>query len=781
MDSLTVEVARAKEALQTFFDRAPFGVHHYRLLAGDRLEFMEGNAAADRILGIKHAELVGKTIEEAFPSLADGPVPVAYRRVARDGGVFEDEQISYSDERIIGVYDVHAFQPATGEVAALFRDITERRRAEIALSEKTEELDGYFSLGLELLCIASADGQLRRVNTEWEKTLGWTAAELEGSSLIDIVHADDREQTLALLHTLAAEKGVHSLVNRCRCRDATYRTLEWRASVTGGRIYAVARDITERVLMQEAIAEREKKLESIFRAAPVGIGLIAARVITDANDRLCEMLGYTRSELIGSPSSILFFSAEEHDKVMEGIRVALDASGVGSVESLCRKRDGTPMDVILGTARLVPSDPDSAITFTLLDVSERKRAEAERQSLESRMLQTQKLESLGVLAGGIAHDFNNILMAVLGHADLAQTRLPPSSAVLENITEIEKAARQAAGLCRQMLAYSGKGKFQVAPLNVSEVIAEMEHMLEVSVSKKAALQLLLAPGLPSIEADAAQIRQVVMNLVINASEAIGDSAGLITVATGSLTCDRQYLRSISLDDDLAEGRYVFFEVTDNGRGMSPATQARIFEPFFTTKFTGRGLGLAAVLGIMRGHKGAIKVYSEEGRGTTFKALFPATAATSVTPAPPSSGTNVWQGTGLVLLADDEEAVRTVCTDMLKVLGFDVICAQDGREATEVFAKHRDRIVCVIMDLTMPKMDGEEAFREIRRIKPDVRVLLSSGYNEQEAVQRFVGRGIAGFLQKPYQLSVLAQKLREILGGRGQEARPAPQGPPNGDY
>ena len=254
-----------------------------------------------------------------------------------------------------------------------------------------------------------------------------------------------------------------------------------------------------------------------------------------------------------------------------------------------------------------------------------------------------------------------------------------------------------------------------------------------------------------------------MNLVTNASEAIDDRSGVILVTTGLMYCDREYLREVYLDEGLPEGNYVFLEVADSGKGFDTQTRSRLFDPFFTTKFTGRGLGLAAVLGIVRGHKGAIKVYSEIGKGSTFKVLLPAVDADVVVGSEPVSSEPAWKGTGCVLLVDDEEEVRRVGRRMLQKLGFDVLLAADGREALGLFEQHASRITAVILDLTMPHLDGEAAFRELRRLKADVAVILSSGYNEQDVTQRFVGKGLAGFIQKPYQVSALRAKLQQILG------------------
>ncbi len=390
------------------------------------------------------------------------------------------------------------------------------------------------------------------------------------------------------------------------------------------------------------------------------------------------------------------------------------------------------------------------------------RARVEHQTrLERQMQHAQKLESLGVLAGGIAHDFNNLLTAILGNADLALSEMSPVAPGRDCMLEIAKVARRAADLCRQMLAYSGRGKFVVEAVDLSQMVEQMAHIIEATCSRQAALRWDLAPELPAVDADASQLRQVIMNLVLNASEAIGDQSGLISISTGVLDCDEGYLAGTWLDEDRPAGRYLYVDVADTGCGMDETTKARIFDPFFSTKFTGRGLGLAAVLGIVRGHKGAIKVQSEPQHGTSVRILLP--ARSGAMPEPPETvRDDPWRGSGTVLLVDDEEAIRSLGRRILTSLGFEAVLAADGREAVACFREHRDRIDCVILDLTMPYMNGDEAFRELRRIDPEVRVILSSGYQEAEATQCFAGQGLAGFIQKPYQASILADQLRRVL-------------------
>ncbi len=423
------------------------------------------------------------------------------------------------------------------------------------------------------------------------------------------------------------------------------------------------------------------------------------------------------------------------------------------------------------TARFVALTDSNMVLASARDISDRVRAEQSRRKLETQLQHAQKLESLGVLAGGIAHDFNNLLTSILGYSDLARDALQPDSTPRSYVDEVVKGARRAAELTQQMLAYSGKGKFVVQPLSLSALVEDMGRLLEVSISKKCVLKYHFVPDLPACEADAAQMRQIIMNLIINASEAIGERSGVIAVSTGVIYCDRAYLSESYLDDNLPEGLYTYLEVADTGCGMSDETKARLFDPFFTTKFTGRGLGLAAVLGIVRGHHGALKVYSELGTGTTFKVLFPATSDPAHPGTDRAEAASSWRGHGIALIVDDEESVRGLARQMLEKMGFTVLTAVDGRDGVEVFRREHERIRLVLLDMTMPHLDGEQSFREMRRIRTGVPTVLSSGYNEQTATNRFAGKGLAAFIQKPYQYQQLVDVVRKALGEATEPNQP----------
>ena len=514
-------------------------------------------------------------------------------------------------------------------------------------------------------------------------------------------------------------------------------------------------EIAERRHAEVALQASEHKLRSIFAS------LTDVIMILDAEGRYVEIAPTSTSGLYRPSEDLLgkrisdLFPPEQADFFLSTIKMTLSTGETSSVDY---KLNIGGEDVWF-TGNVTPMSED-LVVWSARDITQRKLSEDDRLKLEKQMLHTQKLESLGVLAGGIAHDFNNILTAIVGNADLALMRLKPESPAIENLHRIETAAARASELARQMLAYSGKGRFVIEDLDLNRLVEEMGHMLEVSISKKALLRYNYYTPLPSMRGDATQIRQIIMNLVINASEAIGDRSGVISLTTGCLDCNDSYFRDSWLSDPVPDGLYVYLEVSDTGCGMDRETMLKIFDPFFTTKFTGRGLGMAAVLGIVRGHRGAIKVYSEPGCGTTFKVMFPAGEMPAELFGGEENPDLKWHGSGTVLLVDDEETVRALGSEMLKELGYRVVTANDGRQGVEVF-KSRNDIALVLLDLTMPHMDGAQCFRALRQVDPHVKVVMSSGFNEQEVTQKFLGKGISGFVQKPYKLSTLREVLSRI--------------------
>ncbi len=509
-------------------------------------------------------------------------------------------------------------------------------------------------------------------------------------------------------------------------------------------------DITERKSAAEARYRR------LFETAKDGMVIADADTgeITDVNPFLESLSGYPREKLVGRKLWEIepLNGNPEVESALERIRGQEKAH---FPDLLLRSKSGRAIHVEV-VANEYPEGSRKLVQFNIRDITERKRFERQLQH-------TQKLESLGLLAGGIAHDFNNLLTGIMGNASLGLTELPDSAPGRRHFREILSASQRAADLTRQMLAYAGKGQFVLNRIDVSQLIREIEPLIQTSIPKMVAIQLDLGSGLPAVEADPGQVQQLVMNLIINGAEAIGEGkAGTVVVRTGLRDLNGEDIQREFPNDHLIPGKYVGIEVHDTGSGMDEATRARIFDPFFTTKFQGRGLGLAAASGIVRSHKGAIRVYSSPGRGTSFEVLLPALAAKTIAPLAREVAGQIAPG-GDVLFIDDEEALRRLAQSALEHGGWHVLLAANGAEGVHVFEKHQDRIALVILDLAMPVMGGEEALERIKAIRSGIPVIVSSGYGETEAARRFAGKDTAGFLQKPYTVNQLMEAIAVVLG------------------
>ena len=597
-------------------------------------------------------------------------------------------------------------------------------------------------------------------NTAAHSQLGYTREEFAALTVPDIHASEDPEEVSRFAQRLQTDSSISfEALHRTKSGQLRANLVSLKQLEISGKqmVLSIHRDIAERKQAEEEMALMNFALNHIREAVYLIDEFARFKYV---NREACNVLGYSKAELteIGVADIDPEFPQERWPDHWQD----LQEIGTLKFESRHRRKDGTTFPTEI-TANYFEYNGTGYNLALVSDITEQKRIEKERLRFEKQLVQTQKLESLGVLAGGVAHDFNNLLAAIMGHAELAKRRLSPEASAIENLRQVEQAAERAADLAKQMLAYSGKGRFVIEVIDLNELLEEMLHMLQVSISKKVVLRLNPYTPLPTIDADATQLRQIIMNLVINASEAIGEKSGVISITTGCMDCDQDYLRDVWLDENLADGLYVSLEVADTGCGMDKNTMGRLFDPFFTTKFTGRGLGMSAVMGIVRGHKGAIKVYSEPEKGTTFKILLPASGK----PAEIFNGDRVedpWVGTGKVLLVDDEETVRGIGVEMLKELGFSPLTANNGIEALEVYRANPD-IALVILDLTMPQMGGEQCYRELRKLNPNVKVIISSGYNEYEVTQRFIGKGIAGFMQKPYKLSVLREAIKPVVNRR----------------
>jgi two-component system cell cycle sensor histidine kinase/response regulator CckA len=630
---------------------------------------------------------------------------------------------------------------------------------------------------LDLIAILDREGVMLYVSPSVERVLGYRADDLIGRNLFALVHPDDLPATLVDFRESIDQGGPRRWNEyRFRRHDGSWRFLEsnarsWLDQPDVRGVIVNSRDVTEPRLAQERLIRSERQLAAAQALAHVGSwewDLANNRFICSAE--MNRILGLQPDQEIGCDEFLERLHPDDREqtrRTLEAVRrhhqpfnftqrfIQPDGS-----ERVVISFGGIVLDQLGQTVRVFCACQD--ITERRLQDEELRRERTEKKQLEMQVQHSQKLETLGVLAGGIAHDFNNLLMVILGNAELAGLNLPADAPSREFLGQIETAATRAADLCKQMLAYSGKGKFAVRPLDLSSLVKEMADLLEIAVAKKGTPSYELADDLPAIEADTAQIQQVVMNLITNAADAVEADKGEVRVETRVIVADADLLSRCYCDSTVPEGLYVCLEVSDNGCGMDEETQSRIFDPFFTTKFTGRGLGMAAVLGIIRGHHGAIQVASAPGQGTTIWVLFPPSVQAPRGFAKESPALDSWRGTGTVLVVDDEEMVLNVAKAILASVGFNVETASDGRQALEVFRQRHNEIDVVLMDMTMPHLSGDETFAQLRQIDPNVRVVMASGYSEHEATSHITSRNLAGFIQKPYRAADLVAKLRGLL-------------------
>lgn len=617
-----------------------------------------------------------------------------------------------------------------------------------------------FDHSLEAILLTTVEGEVLAANDEAGKLFMREPEEMVGLGARDLT--DPRDDRVHSAFATRRKTGRFAGVVTMRRKDDSPFEAEITSTMfkdASGRplAYVFLRDVTERRAAEQALLSSEHRYRSLIETTgSVLIGIAPDGMVIEWNREAERLFGYARREVLGRD----YFALVTDEVRREGMRHEMIRVLAGDTprprEDTIVSRMGDARTVLWTVTRLldVNSRPLGVIASGQ-DITERKR-------LEAQMQHAQKLESLGVLAGGIAHDFNNLLVGILGNASLALMDVEPTSELHELLRDVETAALRAADLTKQMLAYSGRGRFVVRPLDLSALVSEMAQLLQTGISKRASLHFDFGREVPPVEADATQVRQVVMNLITNASDAIGGENGTITLRTGVTWADREALHSPYLDYALEEGVYAYVEVRDTGIGMTAETMQRIFDPFFSTKFTGRGLGLAATLGIVRGHRGTITVDSTPGHGTTFRVLFPVAAPSlPVGTRTPESTVDV-QGNGLVLLVDDDPTVCDVARAMLERRGYEVRVASDGVEGLEAYRRERDAVQLAVIDLTMPRMGGEELVAAIRALDTELPIVLMSGFSQSEVSGRFAPGFVTACIQKPFRVEELDSVLVAAL-------------------
>ncbi len=627
-------------------------------------------------------------------------------------------------------------------------------------------------------------GQVVRVNRQFTDELGLTLKELQGRPLLEWIHPEDRG-TLER----GMKAGAGTVLARHETPTGDWVPFEWHVKPHAGGTSLLGLRHCDPPAVEDrpvpAPARRNSLAETLDAMALIvedtNPGMLCSILLVEPGQE-CISVGAGPSlpdeynaaveglhigPAVGSCGTAAFWNVPivveniAEDPLWEGLRHAAELAGVLA----CWSHPITSTDgEVLGAMALYYTEPRAPARHQMdaLDIATRMVALAiERERLEEQLLQSAKMEALGVLAGGIAHDFNNFLAIVVGNAELALRKLDGESDVVPHLREIVTASVNATDLCNQMLAYAGRGPLSTERLDCNALIEEIGGLLRVALSKKASFAFELCDEPLGVVADLSQLRQVIMNLITNASEAIGDHEGLIAIGTAARSYTSEELELLYPDPSLEAGEYVELWVRDTGPGMSRRTQERIFDPFFTTKSTGRGLGLAAVQGIVRGHGGAISLWSEVGAGTRFSVLLPRVSL-PVEDRITREDAGTVPSDACILVVDDEPKVLDVLSGILDSNGYAVLRAADGSEAIDIFRTNADSIDCVILDLSMPKLDGLEVFTALQKIHPDVRVILSSGFTEHEIISRFHGAGLAGVVQKPTRIDVLLAKIDEAL-------------------
>jgi two-component system cell cycle sensor histidine kinase/response regulator CckA len=602
------------------------------------------------------------------------------------------------------------------------------------------------------------NGIVESWNTGAERLYGYASQEMIGKSMELLLPAGRKDEEPAILKEIHAGRRFDHFETTRRNKNGetiyVSLTISPIRDVDGEIVGAshIARNITERV-KQDRVASQ---LAAIVESSHDAIASKSLNGTVESWNRAAgKLYGYSAGEIIGKSIAILL-PADRQDEETDILRRIADGEQVESYETVRVRKDGTLIRISLTVSPIRNSRGE------IEGASHIARDITEQRTFEARMQQTQKMESLGVLAGGVAHDFNNLLTGILGNISLALERSPRVSPIRGQLEDAMKAAERAANLTRQLLAYAGKGSYVIEKIDLSELVKETCQLIGASIPGNVQVMLELDQGLPAIEGDIGQVQQVIMNLVINAAEAIGANTGTVIVRTWLQDADDLYIRTVLAGCELKPGQYVALDVHDTGCGMDAGTQALIFEPFFTTKFTGRGLGLAAVLGIIRSHGGALKVYSMPGEGSTFKVLLPVLAQDREAAAAEDKTADPLRGRGQIMVVDDDEVIGRFVVMALEHYGYSVTLERSGNDAISIFSRTPDAFRLILLDLTMPGMNGEEVFRQMRILRPGVPVLLTSGFSKTGAVRHFVGKGLTGFIQKPYSARQLAEHVKAAL-------------------
>ena len=733
-------------------------------LADMQGRLLEVNEAYCQMSGYNEKELLTMRIHDLEALERDEETDNRIRKIKETGQDHFESRHRRKDGTLFDVEVNTQYQPFDGgQCVAFLRDITESKNAENALVEAKAFTENALNTITDIFYSFDLNSRFLYWNKTFNRVSGYSDQELSSMSPSDFFHGDDIQRISDSIERVFQD-GSSRVEALFVTKDGSKIPCEFSGSIlrdSNNNILGfsgIGRDITDRKQAEKLLLNEKALLRSVIDSTTDLIYFKDCNGIYIGCNKAAEkFIGLPEHEQIGKSD----FDFLDHE-IAEAVRkfdqiVITDRVPVHVDEQVNSPITGS---LILNTVKapIIGSDGQPiGLVGISRDITERKRTEEANLLLNQQLQHTQKLESLGVLAGGIAHDFNNILAIIMGYCSLTKLNYQKAE---KNIPLIETAAERAAGLCRQMMAYAGKAQLTMTRINMVRKVEEMVGMLKATLPQNTVIKTDLSAEIPLIEGDASQLRQVIMNLIINSSEAIGTEQGEVNVSLAMVKIMAGKAYEDYHGKQIPPGEYVCLEVTDNGCGMDEETKWRIFEPFYTTKFAGRGLGMSAVLGIIKSHGGALQLFSKPGQGTTFKVYLPAPKSEIVKDDDQTASVPVapWRGSGTVLLAEDEEPIRDIAKTFLEMFGFTVLEAVNGKEALEIYQKNAAEITLVFTDMGMPVMDGYELFHKLKSLNPELPIIVSSGYGDAEVSARIGSDNIAGIISKPYN----PNKLREVL-------------------
>ena len=697
---------------------------------------------------------IQKAIESTDPN---------YSRQIEHRIIYADGEIGYISVRLFIVKDS---QGRTVKTYGANQDVTDRKRAEEALRESEERYRILVENAGEAICVAQ-EGMLKFANKKAEELSGRTQTELLSTAFENFIHPDDRD--FVLERQVKRQQGIavpSSYSFRLIAKSGEVKWVESDVVIINWEdrfaTLNFLRNISDRKRADEALRESESNLQSVFDAVPVGICFMKDRVYRRANRNWCETFGYPEESLLGKTPELLYENKEEYLRVGEELYGQLLKDGIASVCSKLKRSDGEFRDVVLTAKPLDSQNIEAGTVVVIRDITRQKRAEEEKEMLEGKLRQAQKIESIGTLAGGIAHDFNNILGIILGNTELAIDDVPEWNPARNNLDEVRKACLRAKDVVRQILAFSRKSETEQKTISMAAVVTESLKLLRASIPTSIDIRQNIADDIDDILGDPTQIHQIMINLCTNAAHAMENEGGTLEVAVENTLIDADIASRYA---DLHPGPYVQLKVSDTGDGINPEVIDRIFDPYFTTKDVGKGtgLGLSVVHGIVNSHNGRITFLSNAGKGTTFNIFFPAIERQCQ--KKPKQLHMLPTGQERVLFVDDETSIVNLNQHRLERLGYKVTPQTDSFEALRLFRSDPNQFDLVITDMTMPKMTGDKLAQEIFKIRPDMPIILSTGYSDKISEARAQELGIRKYIEKPIEIEKLAGSVREVFDGK----------------